>query len=556
MKKRLIITLLICLTIAYSCEEPMEINAEGQKVTLEEMDPLQDNLLMDLLPSVVQGSITNGRSLETELGEVDLSKAIKVENPFDTITRYTLRFIEENSLAFENLIIKQSNQGVNSYIIKYEPDVNWLVSKGGVFENKSFTGKLFIKSIDRTIIAEAVFENGIGINYKYFSSTNGKTNCDGSSSGGSGGGSGGGGGGGGGGSGGGGSGGSGGSGGGGSGGGGSGGSGGSGGGGSGGGSGGGGSGGDSGGGGGEPCDWWTSQTTGGLVIDCPGLPLQFILRTACDPFALPDYKICPGDDSQIPVNAPCPEDPIGILPPDYQPIEIWEAKKIDDTLLKPCMQGILSDVKNLTQGSVGQIIQKFSGTIPGYNWELKDGALAGNQNAFTSQAYNKTTGTVTTTFDGSKLVNATDLSIARTILHESVHAYLVSYFKIDPLSASKSYPDLVGDWAKGIYGDQNTNQHAEFVRNFVSDITIALEEFGVNRGLRISSQFYQDLAWGGLTHTGKLDSSGNPIETAWFQTAFPSSVDRKRIVDNINIELTGKDFSGITKTQKGVNAGC
>ncbi len=216
----------------------------------------------------------------------------------------------------------------------------------------------------------------------------------------------------------------------------------------------------------------------------------------------------------------------------------------------------MTDVKNLSQGSVGQIIQKFSGTVPGYNWELKDGVLTGGQNAFTSQLYNRTTGTVTTTFDESKFKSSTDLSIARTILHESVHAYLVAYFKVDPLGASKSYPDLVSDWAKGIYGDQNTNQHAEFVRSFVNEIAVALEEYGITKGYSHSSQFYNDLAWGGLTHTGAVDASGNPIETTWFQTAVPSSTDRKRIVDNIAIELTGKDFTGTTKTQQGTNAGC
>ncbi len=65
-----------------------------------------------------------------------------------------------------------------------------------------------------------------------------------------------------------------------------------------------------------------------------------------------------------------------------------------------------------------------------------------------------------------------------------------------------------------------------------------------------------DLAWGGLTHTGAVDALGNPIETTWFQTAVPSSTDRKRIVDNITIKLTGKDFTGTTKIQQGTNAGC
>jgi hypothetical protein len=297
MKKRLIITLLICLTIAYSCEEPMEINAGGQKVTLEEIDPLLDDHLMNLLPSVANGNITNGRSLESELGEIDLSKAIKVVNPFDTITRYTLRFMDESLLGFENLIIKESNQGVTSYILRYEPDVDWLTEHAGVFENRSFTGRLIIKNMSRSNIAESVFENGRGVDNSYFQDPNGRTNCDDASGGGGSGGGGGGGGGEGGGEGGGGGEGEGG-------------------GGSGGGTSDGGSGGSGGGSGssGEPCDWWISEITGGLVIDCPGMALIFVLRTACDPIGLPDYKQC--QDYSIPLDEHCPEDPIGILPQD------------------------------------------------------------------------------------------------------------------------------------------------------------------------------------------------------------------------------------------------
>jgi len=66
-------------------------------------------------------------------------------------------------------------------------------------------------------------------------------------------------------------------------------------------------------------------------------------------------------------------------------------------------------------------------------------------------------------------------------------------------------------------------------------IAVALEEYGISKGHKLSSQFYNDLAWGGLTHTGAFDALGNPIETTWFQTAVPSSTDRKRIVDNITL---------------------
>jgi hypothetical protein len=83
--------------------------------------------------------------------------------------------------------------------------------------------------------------------------------------------------------------------------------------------------------------------------------------------------------------------------------------KIDDTQLKPCMKSILNGIKNLSNGSVAGIIQKFAGETPGFNWKLKDGVLPPDWNAATSPKYNNNTGTVTTTFDSQKFNNASDL---------------------------------------------------------------------------------------------------------------------------------------------------
>jgi len=219
--------------------------------------------------------------------------------------------------------------------------------------------------------------------------------------------------------------------------------------------------------------------------------------------------------------------------------ELWEITKIDDSLLKPCMQTIMADLKNLTQG-VGQIVTKFAGNVPGYNWEIKDGVLNNNQNASTSQQYNSSTGTVTTTFDSNKFGNASDLSVARTMLHETVHAYLVTFFKNDPLIASKSYAQLLQDYYQ--FEDANFAHHQEMARSFVNDLALALQEFGNNRGYNNSLQFYEDLAWGGLQGTTYFSSL--------------SQTDKNRIIDVVLIELTGKDSNGNNQTQNGNNVEC
>src|SRR5690606_5290569 len=104
------------------------------------------------------------------------------------------------------------------------------------------------------------------------------------------------------------------------------------------------------------------------------------------------------------------------------------------------------------------------------------------------------------------------------------------------------------------------------VRNYVNEISSALKTYGTMNGYVLSNQFYNDMAWGGLTHWKKRDSFGNVVkdsfgnivweETSWFKKAFPSSSDRIRILNTIQIELTKSDINGNNKDQKGKNAGC
>lgn len=242
-----------------------------------------------------------------------------------------------------------------------------------------------------------------------------------------------------------------------------------------------------------------------------------------------------------------------------------EVYQIKDNNLKPCMKKILDSIKNSSTGLSG-IITKFSGSNnTGFNWELKDGTTTNGATGQTSN-YDNTSKTVTSTFDTQKWSDASELSWARTILHESIHAYIVASLKINPIQARSEFSDMFRNWNQTTNPNFNDIQHAEFVRNYVNDIKTSLKEFGVKKGYNLSDQFYNDMAWGGLTHWNKRDSSGNYIldgngapikeETPWFQAAFPNSTDRDRILNTIVIELTKKDMNGNTKTPKGNDAGC
>lgn len=213
---------------------------------------------------------------------------------------------------------------------------------------------------------------------------------------------------------------------------------------------------------------------------------------------------------------------------------------IKDALLKPCLKKILDNlIKNGT--SPGNMVLTFTNNwnSTNYNWTVKSGTLDGLTVGNTSSNYNITTG-ITTIFDSQEFPDATDLSWAKTILHESVHAYLVTYFKTNRPGWVATYPEMIKDWeAKP---DLNAVHHEEIARSLVKSIGMALEVYGVSQGYNLTKQFYEDMAWGGLQETNAFK-------------ALPKS-DQNRILDTLSAELTGMDINGYYKSQKGKKAGC
>jgi hypothetical protein len=121
-----------------------------------------------------------------------------------------------------------------------------------------------------------------------------------------------------------------------------------------------------------------------------------------------------------------------------------QTKKFDDgikdALLKPCLKKILDNLKK-NGTSPGNMIMNFTNdwNSTNYNWTVESGTLDGLTAGNTSSNYNITTG-ITTIFDSQGFPDATDLSWAKTILHESVHAYLVTYFKTNRPGWVATYP--------------------------------------------------------------------------------------------------------------------
>ncbi len=168
---------------------------------------------------------------------------------------------------------------------------------------------------------------------------------------------------------------------------------------------------------------------------------------------------------------------------------------IKDDLVHESLKQVLAGITTLKAGKIGAIINIFLTNITNWNWVITEGSLPENMNGQTQL----TSGVAVTTLDYSKLKNATNLSAARTIIHEMIHAYLTLYFQYNTISANKDYPEILTAWQASKKPNYNKIQHAEIEKNFVEDIAESLNEFGQNAGLiSIADSIYHDLAWGGL----------------------------------------------------------
>ena len=243
----------------------------------------------------------------------------------------------------------------------------------------------------------------------------------------------------------------------------------------------------------------------------------------------------PGDGGGFPAPTPCGV-PVG--PTKEQKLEEF-AKKIDSSRLSPCISRVVGKLNYIDHLCMPNLVTLFSGDTPGYNWILVGRPGASNFNAATLTEYDTETKSVATIFYTDNFKGGSDLAVAKTILHESVHAYLVAYFSIDSLVASKTYSQLVDDFGKS--KKLNDAQHNEMVNQFVGSIAGNLITYGKNQGYNLPDQFYYDLSWGGLQGTKAFTNLSLKVQ--------------KRINDVILSEQSGKDSEGKISAPKGKTSG-
>ncbi len=218
---------------------------------------------------------------------------------------------------------------------------------------------------------------------------------------------------------------------------------------------------------------------------------------------------------------------------DYT-LEIIIKKKLNDDY--PCHANVISEAIGVCSPLTQIILDVFEANdqnnLVFYSADdIKMASLnsKGNATTFPVMTCNNNGGCNTSIyFRESYLESATDLAIAKTTIHEALHAVLVYMHESNLLeSDNKEYFDLID--AYGLYlqtkpSGLGRTQH-EIISSLVDDIASSLSTYGGSQGYNLSFDYYKDLSWGGL------------MGTQAFKTLYPkylNPLDAVNNKDNIN----------------------
>jgi hypothetical protein len=164
---------------------------------------------------------------------------------------------------------------------------------------------------------------------------------------------------------------------------------------------------------------------------------------------------------------------------------------------------------------------------------------------------NASTKGATTTISDAYLQNATKLSIARTMIHEQIHAYINAKYSNFIHFNSLSFRNKLDKYAEDKGYTIGTNEfHHNFMGKYVDAMAYSLYEWDKKNGTGKANynnpspddllgwDYYKAMAYGGLftvdPNTGNINS-----ETDSFKELVPNASDRQKIADIVVNENNG-----------------
>ena len=154
--------ILLSLLLLCSCEKEIITPPALDEVRVERVDPMQDELLQGMIATVT-GTSPAGRVQESVFGMIDLDEAIKVTEPGDALTRYSLSVDQQNQLMWTNLILREDAGQVSGYLIEYWPQLDWLMEQQGTIDMRDYEGVIGIKALNGTPLAASYLKNGLSV---------------------------------------------------------------------------------------------------------------------------------------------------------------------------------------------------------------------------------------------------------------------------------------------------------------------------------------------------------------------------------------------------------
>lgn len=191
------------------------------------------------------------------------------------------------------------------------------------------------------------------------------------------------------------------------------------------------------------------------------------------------------------------------------------AGNIDASQLPPCSRSMVESFKNIQISGFAKIVQTFD-DIPGIykltytsQLPLSNPVNSAETDWERDNAGNALDWRYLVKISPTYLVTASKMAIARTLLHEMAHAYLLSYIEkmdidlgsVDPQDFSLIYYAVLNNAYTG--ANIELYQHEQMARKLVNPIRDALQELDNNAK---PLQYYEDLAWGALDKTSSFNN--------------------------------------------------
>lgn len=235
----------------------------------------------------------------------------------------------------------------------------------------------------------------------------------------------------------------------------------------------------------------------------------------------------------------------------------WADKRINgikfDSNLPACLESMILDLMlgnfpySDSMGNIELIEDTFNtlgtGNPSGIDFVTTYKVANISGNGLTSPiSYDSTTNiySVDITIDTDLIANGTKLGIVKTVLHESIHAYLKYLAKQFPAyfnNPNGSFSTLVA--AFQTYNNSNDAHHtymAGIITNMANNISNFVQE---RYGYPVSTpDYYEAVCWSGITHL--TNGNLNPL----FSNNYPSQSDQQNILKIFNTENGTASYPG------------